>query len=225
MVSAVKRILLAIAVAFVLGGCSSTGASGDATEDEELVTSRCEREYGAKIKLKVDAAKEKLAGRGTPYAANVVEAIDRGRVKLLPMCKMTRLEFDELAKDSDLSALGETREEQYRALRRAEAPAMRTVHALIYGFQWEDRIYLSTGMSDARMAETLAHEVRHVERAAHTRNYDDQRVICVEETAAFEAEIEAMRAELTDADRREVARTVRELYGLDRLRADTCTYR
>jgi hypothetical protein len=154
----------------------------------------------------------------------VIEALDSGRVKALPMCKMTRLEFDELDKTEDLSSFGATPDEQYRALRRAEAPAMRTVHALIYGFQWENRIYLSTGMSDARMAETLAHEVRHVERAAHARNYDDQRVTCVEETAAFEAEIEVNRA-LTDADRKEIAAKVRDLYELDKLRPDTCTYR
>jgi hypothetical protein len=216
-----KKLLLAATITFA--ACSSASAD-TSTDDEEIVTSRCEREYGAKIRAKIETAKDKLRAKGTPYATNVIEALDSGRVKALPMCKMTRLEFDELDKTEDLSSFGATPDEQYRALRRAEAPAMRTVHALIYGFQWENRIYLSTGMSDARMAETLAHEVRHVERAAHARNYDDQRVTCVEETAAFEAEIEVNRA-LTDADRKEIAAKVRDLYELDKLRPDTCTYR
>lgn len=218
-----RALLLVLATA--IAACAAESAPDATTDDDEIVASRCEREYGAKIRAKVEAAKAKLARYDTPYARNVLEALDTGRVKALPFCKLTRLEFDEFAKDADLSAMGATPDEQYRALLRAEAPAMRTMHALVYGFQWEDRIYLSTGMTDTRMAETLAHEVRHVERKAHERNYDDQRVTCVEETAAYEAEIEVHRPVLTEEDHRMIAAKVRELYELDKLRPDTCTYR
>jgi hypothetical protein len=216
------------ALAALMPACAADEVgSGDGTtgEDEVAVTSRCDREFGARIRAKVDMAREKLARLDTPFAKVVRDELESGRVKALPMCKMTRLEFDELAKDSDLTALGATRDEQYASLRRADAPAMKTVHALIYGFQWEDRIYLSTGQSDSRMVETIAHEVQHVLRNAHARNFDDQRVTCVEEIAAFEAEILVKKAELTDEERASVRKNVVELYELDKMRAETCTYR
>ena len=220
------RAVLALAAALVLGACTGETAAPIETNDDEIaVTQRCDRDFGKRIDAKVAVARARLDRLDTAFAAVVRDELDTGRIKALPFCKMTRLEFAELQKDSDLTALGATPDEQFAALRRAEAPGMRSVHAQMYGFQWENRIYLSTGMTDSEMLETIAHEVQHVLRKAHERNFDDQRVTCVEEQAAFEAQILVKRDELTDAERAGVKRTVRELYELDKMRPDTCTYR
>jgi hypothetical protein len=225
----VLRLLGGVIAVAVMTACTASAAGDDADvgagEDDIAVANRCDREYGSKIRAKVAIARQRLERLDTPYAREVKEALDSGAVEPLPMCKMTRLEFKELQKGMDLTAFGATPEEQYQGLRRAEAPGMRSVHGQIYGFQWENRIYMSTSMSDALVLETIAHEVRHVLRKAHERNFEDQRVTCVEEIAAFEAEILVKKDSLTEEESARVKRTVRELYELDKLHSDTCTYR
>jgi len=213
-------------LALLAPACSSEpAASSDLdTNDEEIVASRC-ASYAGRIDAKVAAARELLTHLDSPYAQTLAAELDSGRIHALPMCKMTHVEFAELQKGTDLTALGKTPEEQYASLRRADAPAMKSVHAQIYGFQWENRIYLSTGMSDSRTLETIAHEVQHVLRRAHLRNFEDQRVTCVEEIAAAEAELLVRRDTLTDAERSKVHASVLDLYELDKIRAGTCTYR
>jgi hypothetical protein len=214
-----------LAAALIGSGCSSEASPGDATtEDEEVVASRCET-YAVRVRAKAAVARERLRALDTTYARTVAAELDAGRVETLPFCKMTRVEFVELQKGSDLTPFGATPDEQYASLRRADAPAMKTVHTMMYGFQWENRIYVSTAMSDAMMLGTIAHEVQHVLRKAHLRNFEDQRVTCVEEIAAFEAELLLKRDVLTEAERESVHANVLDLYELDKLRPGTCGYR
>lgn len=218
-----QRLITAVLPAVLVVACNAESSAS--WEDDDLVAARCEAVYGAKVREKVAAARKTLEDLDTPYAATVRRMLDQKEVVPLPFCKMTHLEFDELAKDTDLTALGETREEQYRSLRRAEAPSMRGVHAQAYGFQWENRIYLATNVDADLMLATIAHEARHVERQAHARNFDDQRVTCIEELEAFEAEKLVLRSDLTKQEIDSLRRTVQDLYGLDRLSKDSCTYR
>ncbi|MBX3185678.1 MAG: hypothetical protein KF819_01630 [Labilithrix sp.] len=223
------RALSALALGAAVAACGADvdpSSGGASTADDEIaVAARCDREYGGKLRAKIAAARERLVAHDTPFARVVREALDAGRVEPLPFCKMTRSDFDELAKDTDVSALGATRDEQYAALRRAEAPGMRSLHAQLYGYQWETRIYLAPGVSDARMLASLAHETIHVLRRAHERNYDDQRVVCVEELEAYKAERLVLKAELTAAEIDALRSEVQDLYELDKLRDGACTYR
>ena len=130
------------------------------------------------------AARELLNHEDSPYAKTLATELDSGRIRALPMCKMTHVEFDELRKDSDLTALGATPEEQYASLRRADAPAMKSVDA-----------------------------------------QNDQRVTCVEEVAAAEAEVLVRHASMSDEERAKVHANVLELYELEKIRPGTCTYR
>jgi hypothetical protein len=222
----VRTLAALTLLALLAPACASeTAPSAEPdTSDEEIVASRC-ASYAARIDKSVAAARELLDHEDSPYAKTLAAELDSGRIHALPMCKMTHVEFAELQKGSDLTALGATPEEQYASLRRADAPAMKSVHAMIYGFQWENRIYLATGMSDSRTLTTIAHEVQHVLRRAHLRNFEDQRVTCVEEIAAAEAEILVRHDALTDAQRTKVHADVLELYELEKIRPGTCTYR
>lgn len=203
-------------------GAPSTDAT---TEDEELVASRCESAYGTKLRAKIAVARERLDHLDTPYARTMREELDAGRVVVLPFCKVTKGDFEEFRKDLDLSAFGSTAEQQWSAIRRGDASGIKSVHTQVYGYAWENRVYLSTAMSDSRVLETLAHEVQHVLRKAHLRNFGDQRVTCVEELEAFKAEVLVKKAVISDDELTAMHANLLELYALDHIRAGTCTYR
>ncbi len=205
---------------------SAGGASGEATsDDDEIVASRCESTYGVKLRAKVAIARKRLDSLDTPFARTVREELDARRVEVLPFCKVTKGDFEQFEKDLDLSALGSTPEAQYAAIRRGDASGIKSIHAQVYGYAWETRVYLSTTISDTRFLETLAHETQHVLRKAHLRNFDDQRVTCVEELEAFKAEVLVKKAVISDEELAAMRKSLNELYELDRIRDDTCTYR
>lgn len=206
-------------------GDTGAASANEATEDEELVASRCESAYGVKLRAQVAVARERLDRLDTPYARTMREELDAGRVVPLPFCKVTKGDFEQFAKDLDLSALGTTRDEQWNAIRRGDASGIKSIHTQIYGYAWENRVYLSTGMSDSRVLETLAHEVQHVLRKAHLRNFKDQRVTCVEELEAFKAEVLVKKPVISDEELLAMRKNLNELYELDHIRDDTCTYR
>jgi hypothetical protein len=133
-------------------------------------------------------------------------------------------DFEHFSKDTDLSAFGSTPEEQQRRLRAGETKGMRSVHAQLYGYMWEDRVYVASNMTPEATLEVLAHEIRHVQRRAHERNFNDQRVTCVEELEAARAEVQVQRDELTAEEDRALMDRVHELYELDKLVPGTCGY-
>jgi hypothetical protein len=211
-------------------GCASTdGSDGRATADDadnELRTvARCEQSFAAPLRAKVARARETLARSPASFAVEVRDALDDGRAKVLPFCAMTPEHFEHFKKDADLSAFGATPEEQYRRLRAGETRGMRTVHEQLYGYMWDEKIYVATNMNQEMTLETLAHEVRHVLRRAHERNFNDQRVTCVEEHEAARAEVQVHTDELGPEEDRALLDRVHELYELDKLAPGTCGYR
>lgn len=217
--SAVAFAILAIA------GCGASSGDG-ATSDDDLAAARCESKYAAPLRAKVDAAKQKLDDSRSSYGAELRATLAKpGAVKVLPFCAMERGDFEHFADDVDLSAGGATRPEQWRKLRDGDEAIMRSVHAQLYGYEWGNRVYIASNMRAERTLETLAHEVKHVLRQAHLRNFHDQRVTCVEELEAARAEqlvhVDALGA---DEDRALMDR-VHDLYELDKLAPGTCGYR
>jgi hypothetical protein len=174
----VRRIFALLFVA----ACAAP--SEEATSEEDLRAARCETEYAAPLRAKVAKARARLDGLHSDVANKTRDALDHKKVKILPFCAVTPSDFEQIAKDTDLSAAGATKEEQYRRLRAGDEKIMRSVHSQVYGYQWDDRIYLASTMGENRTLETLAHEVTHVLRQAHLRNFDDQRVTCVESRAS-----------------------------------------
>lgn len=206
-----------------LFSCAAT--SEEATSEEEVRAARCETAYAAPLRAKVAKARARLDDAKTTVAIEVRDALDQKKVKALPFCAVTASDFEQIAKDTDLSAGGVTKEEQYRRLRAGDEKIMRSVHGQIYGYQWEDRIYLASTMGEDRTLETLAHEVRHVLRRSHLRNFDDQRVTCVEEYEAALAERLVHEGTLTDEERLRILEDTKELYELDELAPGGCGYR
>lgn len=206
-----------------LAACAAP-SSEEATSDEEIRAARCETAYAAPLRAKVAKARALLDDAKSEVAIRTKDAIDQKKVTILPFCAVTPSDFEHIAKDTDLSAGGATKEEQYKRLRAGDEKIMRSVHSQIYGYQWEDRIYLASTMGENRTLETLAHEVTHVLRKAHLRNFDDQRVTCVEEYESALAEHLVHTDTLSDEERLKILEDMKELYELDKLAKGTCGY-
>jgi hypothetical protein len=216
----VRRFL---ALAFVaLASCAAP--SEEATSEDDLRAARCETAYAAPLRAKVAKARARLDEEKGSYAKEVAGALDTKTVKIFPFCAITPEHFEHLAKDTDLSEGGATKEEQYARLRQGDEKIMRSVHRQLYGYQWDDRIYLASTMGENRTLEVVAHETRHVLRKAHLRNYDDQRVTCVEEYEAALAEHLVHTDVLSDEERLQILEDMKKLYELDKLAKGTCGY-
>jgi hypothetical protein len=215
----VRRIFFLLLVA----ACAAP--SEEVTAEEDLRAARCETQYAAPLRAKVTKARARLDDAKSSVAIEVKGALDQKQVTILPFCAVTPSDFEHIAKDTDLSAGGATKEEQYRRLRAGDEKIMRSVHNQIYGYQWDDRIYLASTMGENRTLETIAHEVRHVLRKAHLRNFDDQRVTCVEEYESALAEHLVHTDTLSDDERLKILEEMKELYELDKLAPGGCGYR
>jgi hypothetical protein len=223
-----RALLFSVLGCAALAGAPACAADADdstTSDDDEIVASRCESNYVTKLRAKIATARERLVELDTPYARTVRDELDAHRVEPLPFCKVTKGDFEHIRKDVDLSVLGATPEAQYAALRRGDASGMKSIHTQVYGYQWENRIYLATDMSDARVLATLAHETQHVLRQAHLRNFKDQRVTCVEELEAYKAEVLVKKPVISDEELAKMRVDLNELYELDHIRNDTCTYK
>lgn len=220
-------VLGSLAASLLMVGCGADDASTQpsASEDEVKTVAKCERDFGAPLRAKVTKAREQLEGSTAPYAIELRTVLDEGRATALPFCAMTPEHFEHFKKDADLSAFGSTPDEQYRRLRAGETKGMKAVHEQLYGYMWDDKIYIASNMTQKGTLETLAHEVRHVLRKAHVRNFNDQRVTCVEELEAARAEQLVHKATLTPEEDRALLDRVQELYELDKLEPGTCGYR
>lgn len=210
------------ALLLLVAACAAP--SEEATSEEEVRAARCETAYAAPLRAKVAKARARLDDAKSSVAIEVRDALDQKKVKVLPFCAVTPSDFEQIAKDTELSAGGATKEEQYRRLRAGDEKIMRSVHGQIYGYQWDDRIYLASTMGEERTLETIAHEVRHVVRQAHLRNFDDQRVTCVEEYESALAEHLVHEDTLSDEERLKILEDMKELYELDKLAPGTCGY-
>ena len=206
------------------GGDDTTG--DDTTADDEIrVVAKCERDFGAPLRKKVELAKDELRRTDAAFAKRVLAALDDGSVKVFPFCQMAPQHFEHFRADTDLSAFGATPEEQWRRLRDGQTRGMRSVHAQLDGYMWDDHVYIATGGDLKMTVETLAHEAEHVFRKAHERNFKDQRVTCVEEHAAARAEVLVHKDDLSpEEDRALLDRTI-DLYELDKIAPGTCGYR
>ena len=94
-------------------------AGGDDTtaDDEIRVVAKCERDFGAPLRKKVELAKDELRRTDAAFAKRVLAALDDGSVKVFPFCQMAPQHFEHFRADTDLSAFGATPEEQWRRLR------------------------------------------------------------------------------------------------------------
>ncbi len=218
-------LLLLASLASCVTACSGAGEAAMGSSDEELVLAqRCERDFGAPLRAKVSKARAALERSPTRFGAEVRGELDAGRVKVLPFCAMTSDHFEHFRKDVDLSAFGATPDEQRRRLRAGETRGMRSVHTQVYGYQWDDHVYIASNMSQELTLETLGHETRHVLRRAHERNFNDQRVTCVEELEAARAEVLIHKDTLTATEERALLDRVHDLYELDKLASGSCGY-
>ena len=219
-----RGFLGALTVVLSLVGCGSPEDSPGESEAELRTQGGCTA-YESDLAPRIEEGEATIERLGTPYGLIVVEALRSKQVIVRPFCDLTHDEFLEVKKSVELTDFPGSDDEQYAALRAGEVRAMRSVERALYGFQWGKHVYLSSKMSKADVVRTLGHETKHVLRGAEHRNYDDQRVACIEEFEAYKAEILVTRTEVTAEEIRDIHAKLRELFDLSKLAKDNCGYK
>jgi hypothetical protein len=139
---------------------------------------------------------------------------------------MTHEEYTELRKYHSFAASLGTSDAVYRALRAADEAVLGDVEDAFFGFQWDNRLFLSTAANKANeFLGTLAHESEHVFRRAHLADYTEPSVLCREEFAAYGAEILLRKETLSKRDAAKIHARLRSLFDLSALQPDSCDKR
>ncbi|MEN9799783.1 MAG: hypothetical protein RL653_3480 [Pseudomonadota bacterium] len=149
----------------------------------------------AAFRGKVEAALRLLEKSGTPTARGTVEALRSGRVKVDGFSDLTRSDYRRLARELDPRGKVLTAD-AFESLGREGSRAHKLVDGAIYGYMWDDRVYVSTETSTRRLAATLVHEVNHVLNRSE-ENYRGAKAKLREEYRAHYAERVALGVEMT----------------------------
>jgi hypothetical protein len=161
----------------------------------------------------VGEALQYLAEDGTDIGRLTYESIRDGRVLIDELADLTCLDYERLAKD--LNAGGATLElDDFGYLRDRGSEALAEITDAIYGFQWQNRVYVARGLTTVQLASTLVHEVNHVLNRSEVGYYDDLPV------SAFRHEYRGFFAEYTFRPKRwegvDLVEYVIDNYQLDR---------
>ena len=151
----------------------------------------------AAFRAKVEAAIRLLKRSGTASARGTVEALRSGQVKVDGFSDVTRSDYRHLARELDPSGKVLT-PDAFESLGRAGSRARKLVDGAIYGYMWDDRVYVSTDTSTRRLAATLVHEVNHALNHSE-EHYRSAKSQLVEEYRAHYAERVALGVEMTPA--------------------------
>lgn len=127
----------------------------------------------------VGEALELLRNSDTRIGRLTWERVATGRVQLDELSDLSRADY--------LRARRELLKDGVRLPERPTEAAFRAITRSINGYMWDDRIYLSKGLSPKELASTLVHEVNHVLNRSE-EHYRSDRQILVEEYRAFYAE-------------------------------------
>ena len=161
---------------------------------------------------KVEAAIRLLERSGTPAAQGTVEALRTGQVKVDALSDLTRADYRRLAKELDPAGKALTAD-GFDALGRKGSAVHRRVNDALYGYMWDDRVYVSTDTSTRRLAATLVHEVNHALNHSE-EHYRGAKAKLVEEYRAHYAERVALGVEMSPARCERLKQHVIRTYGL-----------
>lgn len=161
---------------------------------------------------KVEAALRLLDKAGTAEARGTAAAIRSGAVKLDGLSDLTRTDYRRLAKEADPRGRAMTAD-AFETLGDARSRVSRFVNGAVYGYMWDDRVYVSTDVSTRRLAATLVHEVNHVLNHSE-EHYRGAKAQLVEEYRAHYAERVALGVEMTPERCRKLKQQIIREYGL-----------
>lgn len=133
----------------------------------------------AQFRRYVGGALEVLRNSDTPIGRLTWELVATGRVQLDELRDLSRADY--------LRARREFLKEGVKLPERPNAAAFRAITTSLNGYMWDDRIYLTPGLSPKELARTIVHEVNHVLNRSE-EHYRSDRQILVEEYRAFYAE-------------------------------------
>lgn len=140
----------------------------------------------AAFKAYVTRGLDLLTKSGTALGKGTRKVIASGRVRLDELTDLTRQDY--LRARKELLGTGPALDlDGFARLHDARTHAARALKKALDGYQWDDRVYLSRGLSPKLLSETLAHEVNHVLNHSE-RHYRTAKDVLREEYRAFSAE-------------------------------------
>jgi hypothetical protein len=174
-----RRFLFFAGVALLAAPAFARSPAYSFTEVNPRVSTPAFRAY-IQSGLAVLGKSRRAIARGTLWA------IQKGLLRLDTLSDLTRADYRRVRRDllkdgvrigaDDFVRLHDQRNGAARAIRRA-----------LDGYQWDDRIYIAEGLSPARLAAVLVHEVNHVLNRSE-EHYRGARAILLEEYRALYAE-------------------------------------
>lgn len=172
----------------------------------------------AAFRAKVEAAIRVLERSGTDSARGTVEALRSGQVKVDGFSDVTRADYRRLSRELDPSGKVLTAD-AFESLGRERSRAHKLVDGAIYGYMWDDRVYVSTGLSTRKLAATLVHEVNHALNHSE-EHYRSAKSKLVEEYRAHYAERVALGEEMTPLRCKRLKQAIIRDYGLSGVTPD-----
>ncbi|MBI1949413.1 MAG: hypothetical protein HYS27_27250 [Deltaproteobacteria bacterium] len=127
----------------------------------------------------VGAALDVLRTSDSKIARLTWEMVATGRVQLDELRDLTHADY--------LRARKDLLKDGVKLPERPNAAAFRAITSDLNGYMWDDRIYLTPGLSPKDLAATIVHEVNHVLNKSEEHYRTDQQIL-VEEYRAFYAE-------------------------------------
>ncbi|MFH1812029.1 MAG: hypothetical protein ABIJ09_25040 [Pseudomonadota bacterium] len=168
------------------------------------------------FRTSVARALDVLKKSDSAVARTTYEAIVGGRVKVDTLSDLSRPDYLRLRKELLPEGVQLTTAD-YAHLEHK--PVLRAITSSIDGYMWDDRIYIADGLTPARLAETLVHEVNHVLNHSE-EHYRGDRTAFVEEYRAYYAEALLREENLTPARCRELKQEVIREYGFKNVSPD-----
>ncbi len=229
--TSLARLLIPILFAAATS-CSATSSKEAPDPDErsagiseaDSAENRCASTFQRRINALLRDARLELDNFQTSYAKVLRGELDANKVDILPFCAMNTAEFTELRKYHNFSAISGNTATRFQKLRAGDDDMMNEIHGAFAGFQWGNRLFVSTSQSANGFLETVAHEVTHYLREAHLGDYKDPQVICIEESEAYRAEILLRRPKVTARESADIHAKLRRYFDLSKLRPDSCDY-
>lgn len=174
------------------------------------------------FRRRIGAALDVLKNSGSKLGLATHEAIVTGKVKVDEMDDLEKRDYLRIRRDYLKEGVN-LPIEGHKRLHDHSSKAWRAITTDMDGYMWDDRIYISHGLSAEQLAKTLVHEVNHVLNESE-EHYRGQKAIFAEEYRAFYAEAlyaaqAKGRRKLSAEECREIKEGVIHDYGLKNVSA------
>ena len=137
----------------------------------------------------IQEALEEINENQTAIARFSLKMITHKKVKIDQLRDLTFEDFQHILDDYIYEGQEPpfTLKDYYR-LHQKNSPVLKKLRSEMYGYMWDNRIYVSLNQTADSLAKTLVHEINHVINESHLAYYQSTEQDFIEEYRAFYAE-------------------------------------